>query len=225
MARPVLEVRALWVGDGPDAACRGVSLAVQPGQVVAVLGAEGAGKSQLLRCIGLDFPPASGTVLLHGVDVTGSSGDRRRELRARAIELVHPPAPPGSDDATVPSARAGVLLGAARPATVPVAGMRQRIQIARAITRGTDVLLLDEPFTDVEAHVRGRILELLGRVRDETATGVIVATRDPRVARLLADRVVLLVAGEVVADGPTDVVLDAHGDPRRQPQRGVRRSA
>ena len=182
MARPVLEVRELWVGEGPAAACRGVSLAVGPGQVVAVLGTEGAGKSQLLRCIGLDFPPTSGTVLLHGVDVTGSTGDRRRELRARAIELVHPPAPPGSDDTTVPSARAGVFLGAARPATVPVAGMRQRIQIARAITRGTDVLLLDEPFADVEAHVRRRILELLARVRIETETGVIVATRDSAVA-------------------------------------------
>ena len=139
-------------------------------------------------------------MLLHGVDVTGSTGDRRRELRARAIELVHPPAPPGSDDSTVPSARAGVFWRGASGD-----GPRGRHAPAHPDRPGhhpgTDVLLLDEPFADVEAHVRQRILELLARVRIETETGVIVATRDSAVASLLADRVVLLVAGEVVT-GP-----------------------
>ena len=144
--------------------------------------AKGPGKSQLLRCIGLDFPPASGSVLVQGVDVTGASSERRRQLRARSIELVHPPAPDGVRDLTVPGTRAGVLIQAGPRATAPVAGMRQRIQIAKALAQGADVLLLDEPLVGVEHGVRARILELLQRLRTETATAVVVATRDPEVA-------------------------------------------
>jgi putative phosphonate transport system ATP-binding protein len=208
--RPYLEVRDLWVGDPATPACRGVNLAVHGGSVVVVLGDTGAGKSRLLRCIGLDFAPLSGSILLHGVDITGMSTDRRRRLRTDAIELVHPPAASHEADPTVPAPAGGVVLGVARRATVPVAGMRQRIQIAKALTRRTDVLLLDEPFLGVEDHVAERILELIDRLRANGDTAVLVASRDPEVARLTADEVVVLHAGAVVEQGAADDVL---GDP------------
>ena len=66
--------------------------------------------------------------------------------------------------------------------------MRQRIQIAKALTHGADVLLLDEPFVGVEHGVRGRILELLERLRAEAETAVVVAARDPDVAARLPTR-------------------------------------
>ncbi len=209
MARPVLEVRDLCVGSGDAAACRDINFAVEAGRVLCVLGGEGAGKSQLLRCIGLDFPPASGSVLVQGVDVTGASSERRRQLRARSIELVHPPAPDGVRDLTVPGTRAGVLIQAGPRATAPVAGMRQRIQIAKALAQGADVLLLDEPLVGVEHGVRARILELLQRLRTETATAVVVATRDPEVAALVADEIVVLDDGEVVEWGPAEQILES----------------
>ncbi len=209
MVRPVLEVRNLCVDSGETAASRGVSFTVDAGQVLCVLGGEGAGKSQLLRCIGLDFPPASGSVLVQGVDVTGSTSERRRQLRARSIELVHPPAPAGVRDLTVPGTRAGLLIQAGPGATAPVAGMRQRIQIAKALSQGADALLLDEPLVGVEHGVRMRILELLERLRTETATAVVVASRDPEVARALADEVLVLDDGEVIETGPVARVLDS----------------
>jgi peptide/nickel transport system ATP-binding protein len=202
-----------------------VSFAVEAGQVLCVLGGEGAGKSQLLRCIGLDFAPSSGSVLLRGVEITGATSERRRQLRARSIELVHPPAPEGVRDTTVPGTRTGLLLGAGPGPTAPVAGMRQRIQIAKALAHGADVLLLDEPFVGVEHGVRERILELLQRLRTQTGTAVVVASRDPEVAGAVADDIVVLDDGEVVETGPAVTVLES---PRHHRTRALverRRSA
>jgi ABC-type glutathione transport system ATPase component len=223
--RPVLEVRDLCVVSGDTAACRDVSFAVEAGRVLCVLGGEGAGKSQLLRCIGLDFPPASGAVLVRGVDVTGATGERRRQLRARSIELVHPPAPDGVRDTTVPGSRSGLLFSSGPRRTAPVAGMRQRIQIAKALTHGADALLLDEPFVGVEHGVRGRILELLQRLRTETETAVVVASRDPEVARAVADDVLVLADGEVAETGPAQRVLESPADHRTRALVEARRSA
>lgn len=224
MPKPVLEVRELWIGEGPAAACRGVNLATHSGEVVCVLGGEGAGKSQLLRCIGLDFAPSSGKVILKGIEVSGLRSDRRRELRARSIELVHPPAPEGTPDHTVPGARNGLVMSGSRRTTVPVAGMRQRIQIAKALTHRADVLLLDEPLAGVDTPVRARVLELLERLRTVGATAVVVATRNADLARI-ADRVVVLHDGEVIESGRADRVLDDPRDPRTVQLIKERRSA
>jgi ABC-type thiamine transport system ATPase subunit len=166
-------------------------------------------------------------VLLRGVDVTGASSERRRQLRARTIELVHPPAPEGVRDTTVPGTRTGLLLaGSPAPAaTAPVAGMRQRIQIAKALTHGADVLLLDEPFVGVERGARERILELLHRLRTETETAVVVASRHPEVAADLADDILVLVDGEVIEAGPAATVLDTPQDHRTRVLVERRRSA
>jgi ABC-type glutathione transport system ATPase component len=220
--RPSLEVRDLWAGEPDAPTVRGVDLAVPAGVVMAVLGGAGAGKSRLLRCIGLDFAPLSGSILLHGVDIAGVAADRRRRLRTDAIELVHPPAPSDMADPTVPGPSGGVVLGAARRSTVPVAGMRQRIQIAKALTRRTDVLLLDEPLLGVEDQVTDRILELVDRLRANGDTAVLVASRDPAVAEAMADEVVVLDDGAIVGRGTVDEVLD---DPRTAAILGARRSA
>jgi ABC-type glutathione transport system ATPase component len=225
VARPVLEVRKLCVGSGDSAACRDISFTVDAGEVLCVLGAEGAGKSQLLRCVGLDFAPESGSVWVQGVDVTGATSERRRQLRARSIELVHPPAPAGVRDLTVPGTRSSLLIQAGPGATAPVAGMRQRIQIAKALAQGADVLLLDEPFVSVEHGVRSRILELLHRLRTETGTAIVVASRDPEVARSLADQILVLDGGEVVESGPAARILESPGDHRTRALVEARRSA
>lgn len=209
MGRIVLEVRDLWVGDGPGAAVQGVSFALGRGEVTAVLGGPGAGKSRLLRCVGLDYPPTSGAVFLRGEDVSGAAVERRRGVRHSQIELVHPPAPDGDRDLAVTRGHPSILLAAARPTTVPVAGMRQRIQIAKALSNGTDVLLLDEPLAGVEPAVQARILELLRRLRGEVGTAVVIATRDPELCRRLADDVVVLADGRQVEHGPAAAVVPA----------------
>jgi ABC-type glutathione transport system ATPase component len=225
VARPVLEVHGLCVEGGPAAAFRDVTFAVEGGRTLCILGGEGAGKSQLLRCLGLDFPPTSGSIEVQGVDVTGVTRERRRQLRARTIQLVHPPAPAGVRDLTVPGTRTGLLIQPTAGASAPAAGMRQRIQIAKALTHGADVLLLDEPLVGVEHGVRLRILELLERLRREAQTAVVVATRDPEVARALADDIVVLDDGDVIESGPATRVLDSPRHHRTRTLVQSRRSA
>ena len=207
MPRVILEVRDLWMGDGPGATLQDVSFTVGPGQVLGVLGGPGAGKSTLLRCAGLDFDPTAGVVLLRGEQVSGASAERRRRLRGGRLELVHPPAPAADDGVHAPVPCRRLLLGTGRAATVPVAGMRQRIQIAKALTNRAEVLLLDEPFARVEPAVTGRILELLDRLRREAGTAVVLATRDPELCLALADELVVLDEGSVVERGPAATVL------------------
>jgi peptide/nickel transport system ATP-binding protein len=103
--------------------------------------------------------------------------------------------------------------------------MRQRIQIAKALTRRTDVLLLDEPLLGVEDHVTDRILELVDRLRANGDTAVLVASRDPGVAEAMADEVVVLDDGAVVESGPLDDVLQDPRHPRTAAILGARRSA
>jgi ABC-type glutathione transport system ATPase component len=225
MAKTVLELRHIDVVRDGTAVLRDVSFEAASRHVVVVIGEEGAGKSTLLRCIGLDFAPTSGRVLLDGVDVTGTSGEARRQLRSRRIELVHPPAPDGVVDHTVPSERSGMLLANAAPGTVPVAGMRQRIQIAKALTAGYRLLLLDEPFVGVDSDARGRIFDLLYRLRSETEVAVVVASRSIEVAGALADTVVVLREGEVVETGSAARVLSSPAHSYTRSLLAQRRSA
>lgn len=225
MSRAILEVKDVWVGDGPGAAVQGVSFSVGPGEVIGILGAPEAGKSRLLRCIGLDYPPTRGAVFLRGEQVSGASPERRRQLRSGAIELVHPPAPAGVRDETIPVRPSGVLLAAPRTCTVPVAGMRQRIQVAKALSSPADVLLLDEPFAGVDVAVRNRINELLGRLRSEVGTAIVVASRDAEVLSAVADTVLVLDEGVLVEQGITAQIFAAPSHPRTVALVEERRSA
>jgi ABC-type multidrug transport system ATPase subunit len=222
MGTPTLEVRDLTVPGTHGIACRGVSLVARRGELVCVLGGPGAGKSQLLRGIGLDLAPVSGSVRVDGVVVSAMASDRRRQMRAGVIELVHPPAAGAPADPAGPGAHAALVLAPRRGVTVPAAGMRQRIQIARALTHRTRILLLDEPLAGVEDAVRWRILELLGRARSEAGTAVVVATRHADTVALLgADQVVVLEGGEVVGAGTPDQIL---GTPFARARAGFRRA-
>lgn len=90
MGRPVLEVCGVWVHRHDRAVCRAVSFDLAAGEVLALVGAAGAGKSALLRCLALEERPTAGTIRLHGVDIAGASGEQRRQLQRRAIRLLDP---------------------------------------------------------------------------------------------------------------------------------------
>lgn len=221
MVKPILEVRELWVGEGAGASVQAVSFTVEPGELLAVAGDAGAGKSRLLRCVGLDFPPSGGSVLLGGIDVTRASPDQRRRLRAGRIELVHPPTAddPGRAERAGRAGRAAANGG--QVLTLPVAGMRQRIQVARALANRAEVVLLDEPLAGLTDTVRDRIVELVGRLRREVGAAVVLASRDLSVCRALADRVLVLHEGAVVGaeDGAGRHVLWHEPRPRwRRPR-------
>ena len=217
---PPLEARDLYrffhAGDEETLALRGVSLSIEPGEVVAVLGPSGSGKSTLLACLaGLDEPDG-GTVRIAGERITRRSEAERAKVRARGVGVLmqagnlleHLPVlgnielaqrVAGSHDA----GRARALLAEldlekqedAHPSTLS-GGEAARAGLAVALANHPSVLLADEPTGELDRLSEAKVLELLtGLARAGGA--VCVVTHSDHVASA-ADRIVRLSDGSVV---------------------------
>lgn len=223
MLRPVttLELRDVELARGGRPVLRGVSLVAAPGRVTALLGPSGAGKSSVLRCaIRLDEPDA-GAVLVDGVDVRELDPcalRRRVGLVAQqplmlpgtvADNLTYATDGVGADAVAAALERAGLDPAfAGRDAGELSGGERARVAVARALTRGPEALLLDEPTAALDP-ARAAGIERL--VADLAADGlaILLTTHDVTLARRVAGAAVLLVAGRTVAAGPPDEVVRA----------------
>ncbi len=229
---------AVCVRCGTVWACRDVSFDLHAGEVVGIVGESGSGKSTTLACIHLDREPTRGRVRLHGHEVTGVRGAERRRLRSEALGIVYQSAQQGlelqvsaggnvaarlfgagsrSYEASRGRARelhAGMELPEDRldePVERYSGGMRQRVQLARALATAPSVLLLDEPTSGLDVSVQARILDLVRRVHRETGVAVVIVSHDLGVIRTLAERLLVMRRGRVVERGLTDQVL---GDPQ-----------
>ncbi len=193
-------------GGGPLVALDGVTFEVAPREVVAIIGPNGCGKSTLLRAIGGLLPTTIGVVALDGRRVDGpdpSVGFVFQEPRllpwrdtldnvAFPLELAGVP----TDERR---RRAGDLLRQVgldrfanyRPDQLS-GGMRQRAAIARALALGPSILLLDEPFSALDALTRERFNVELLKLWERTASTIVLVTHSIREAVFLADRVLVL---------------------------------
>jgi NitT/TauT family transport system ATP-binding protein len=200
----------------------GVDLTVPGGGIVALIGPNGSGKSTLLRVVAGLLEPARGHVLLDGVPVTGP--DPRIGLVFQEPRLL--PWRTAADNITYPLELAGwpreqrlrrlaelleltgldAAAAAARPGELS-GGQQQRTAIARSLALQPEVLLLDEPFSALDALTRERFdLELLG-LWERTAPTIVLVTHSIPEAIVVADRVVVLTPrpGRVAADIPVDL--------------------
>jgi NitT/TauT family transport system ATP-binding protein len=184
----------------------GLDLEVAAHEIVAIIGPNGSGKSTLLRIVGGLLGADAGTVEIEGRPVTGPDRaigfvfQEPRLLPWRdALANVAYPLELAGTPRTDREARAHEMLRlvglagfeATRPARMS-GGMRQRVALARALAHGPSVVLLDEPFSALDALTRERFdIELLG-LWEQTATTVAVVTHSIPEAVLLADRVVVL---------------------------------
>jgi peptide/nickel transport system ATP-binding protein len=239
---PAVRVRDLHVTLHRDGVAghvlRGVTLDVAPGEIVALVGESGSGKSTLdLAIQGLlasDADPiVTGSILVDGFEVVGASPKELRSLRRSKIGAVFQD-PSASLD---PTMRVGRQLresiydgtaphtwletvglpdpaGSARSYPHQLSGgQRQRAMIAMAMADRPTVVLADEPTTALDVTVQAQILKLFGRLRSEFGTAILFVTHDLAVAASIADRVVVLYAGQIVETGPLDEVLDRPGHP------------
>jgi NitT/TauT family transport system ATP-binding protein len=214
-------------GDGETlVALDGIDLQVARREVVAIIGPNGSGKSTLLRVVGGLLAADAGSVEVEGRPVTGPDRaigfvfqePRLLPWRDALSNVAYPLELAGAARAPR-EARAHDLLrlvgldgfASARPNRLS-GGMRQRVAIARALALGPSVLLLDEPFSALDALTRERFdIELL-RVWERTATTVLLVTHSIPEAVLLADRTIVLShrPGRIVAEVPSPL-----GRPRR----------
>lgn len=207
--------RFYHAGDDETLALRGVSLAVAPGEMVAVMGPSGSGKSTLLLCLAGLEEPDGGTVLVEGEHMTRRPEWHRAALRARSIGVLlqagnlvehltvgdnvrlqlHLAGKRSADVAALLDAVALTDRARARADQLS-GGEAARAGLAVALAAAPAVLLADEPTGDVDAMTEALILEAL-RARVKSGTAAVIATHSETIARW-ADRVVTLRDGRVV---------------------------
>ncbi|WP_411105809.1 ABC transporter ATP-binding protein [Streptomyces sp. cmx-4-9] len=219
---PVAEVRGLGVRRGRAETLRGITLAVAPGETVALMGRNGAGKSTLLAALVGTVAPAAGEVLVGGavphrtpppemVRRVGLVPQEPRDLLYAdtvAAECAAADADAGAAPGTCRDL-VGALLPGVPDDTHPrdlSEGQRLALALALVLTGRPALLLLDEPTRGLDYAAKVR---LIGILRGLAADGhaIVLATHDVELAAELAHRVVVLAGGEVVADGPTAEVV------------------
>ena len=217
--RPVL-LRAtnIAVGRGTRVIVQDVSLELRAGEIVALLGPNGAGKSTLLDALGGALPLTAGTVERTGrVAVALQSPDlaRRTVIANLTLALAWWGVPKAERPQRAVAALVAIRVGhlAQRPAGSLSGGERRRVHLARAIAVAPDVLLLDEPFAGLDAEVRAALLEdALSALRSD-ARATLVVVHDRAEAWALADRLLVLIDGRLVADGPPRELLERPPSP------------
>jgi iron(III) transport system ATP-binding protein len=221
-----VEVRGLTAGYGAEPVLDGLDLEVGSGTLAAVLGASGSGKTTLLRVLAGFLRPASGTVRFGDRLVAGSTfvpPERRRvgivpqegalfgHLNVRAN--VGFGLPRGS------RARIDEMLdmvgmrdfALARPQDLS-GGQQQRVALARALAPGPDVVLLDEPFSSLDAALRARLRAEVRELFKSVGTTAILVTHDQEEALSTADQVAVMRDGRIVQSGKPAEVYDSPAD-------------
>jgi ABC-type Fe3+/spermidine/putrescine transport system ATPase subunit len=210
---PLLAVRDLELARG-GFTLRVPDLELRAGEALAVLGPNGAGKSTLLRALADLLAPHAGTVTRAvGREVAlvfqrpvafAGTVSRNVELPLWARRL---PRAERRRRGRAALEEFGIAHLAERDAATLSGGELRRLALARAFATRPDVLLLDEPFDDLDPGGREALSFDLGRVRDETGVAVAMVTHDLRQGLLLADRVAVLLDGVLAQEGRRDDVL------------------
>jgi sulfate transport system ATP-binding protein len=221
----MIEARRIVKRFGEFTALNDVTVDVPTGSLTALLGPSGSGKSTLLRVIAGLEQPDSGSVVLDGEEVTGLPPQSRgvgfvfQHYAAFRHMTVWDNVAFGLKIRRRPRAevkkRVGELLelvqlsGLAKryPAQLS-GGQRQRMGLARALAVDPKVLLLDEPFGALDARVRKELRLWLRRLHDETHTTTVIVTHDQEEAMEVADRVVVMNAGDIEQTAPPRELYD-----------------
>ncbi len=222
---PLIETRDLWktyvMGDEEIHALRGVSISIERGEYVAIMGPSGSGKSTLMNLIGCLDTPSKGTYLLNGKMVSEMNDNELARIRNEEIGFVFQtfnllPRASALHNVELPLVYAGMSKSArieqAKAAIEKVelthrmnhkpnelsGGQRQRVAIARALVNNPSILLADEPTGNLDSKTGVEIMALFARLHQAGNT-IIVVTHEPDIAAY-AHRVIAIRDGEVAKD-------------------------
>ncbi len=233
MTQPAIELIGIEKRYGAQAALAGVSLDVPACQFVALVGASGSGKTTLLKTINGLIAPDAGQVRVGGEDAGAAPP---HQLRRRigyvfqevglfphlsiAENIVITPKLLGWERARM-TARVEELLDlvalprevATRAPSELSGGQRQRVGVARALAAEPKIMLMDEPFGALDPLTRDALGTDYRALHDKLGLTSVMVTHDMTEAVLLADRIVVLEAGSIVADGPPGALLASTENP------------
>src|SRR5688572_16375708 len=219
---PFLELKGVSKGFGPSGhrteVLRDINLKMERGQFVAIVGYSGAGKTTLISMIAGLIRPDIGTVTLNDLEVDAPGPDRGivfqnysllpwlsvYENIYLAVDQVFPNWAPAKKQQHVEKYIAMVNLTPARekkPSELS-GGMRQRVSVARALAIDPQILLLDEPFSALDALTRATLQDEVARIWQQDRKTVVLITNDVDEGILLADRIIPLTAGPNATLGP-----------------------
>lgn len=243
MSHPLLAVNNLTHLYAPGKGFSDVSFELWPGEVLGIVGESGSGKTTLLKAISARLAPQQGEVLYQQRSLYAmSEADRRRLLRTEwGVVHQHPmdglrrQVPAGGNigerlmatgsrhygniRATAGQWLQEVEIPPSRIDDLPTTfsgGMQQRLQIARNLVTQPRLMFMDEPTGGLDVSVQARLLDLLRGLVVELNLAVVIVTHDLGVARLLANRLLVMKQGQVVESGLTDRVLDDPHHPYTQ---------
>ncbi|WP_173317659.1 ABC transporter ATP-binding protein [Streptomyces fulvorobeus] len=231
-AEHTLRARDLRLGYGDREIVADLSVDIPPGRVTVIVGPNACGKSTLLRAMARLLPPSAGAVLLDGRSI--QEMPTREVAAVLGILPQSPSAPEGitvsdlvgrgryphqgwfrrwstEDDEAVARAllSTDVLELADRPVDELSGGQRQRVWIAMALAQRTDILLLDEPTTFLDASHQLDVLDLLTDLNRERGVTMVAVLHDLNLACRYADHLIAMRDGRIVAEGsPSDIVTE-----------------
>lgn len=227
-------------------ACADVSFEIGPGEVLGIVGESGSGKSTVAGCLALEVEPTSGRASLSSFgdeDIFLASAVERRRLRNLDLGIVYQTPQQGLNLAVTAGGNVAERLLAAEwrhvgqmreraqdllaRSEIPTTrmdeapryfsgGMRQRVQLAKALANRPALLLLDEPTNGLDVSVQARILDMIREIQRETDVAMIVISHDLAVIRMLAERTLVMRHGRIVESGLTDQVLEDPQHPYTQ---------
>jgi len=224
----LVEAREVAKSFGQTAALRGASVAVSPGEILAIMGPSGSGKSTLLHCLAGIFTPDRGEIWFDGRRLDTLGEDERTRLRRTAFGFVFQfgqlvPELTAADNVALPLLlnrtrrrpayktaetwleRLGIGDKGANRTGELSGGEAQRVAVARALALAPQVIFADEPTGSLDSLTGEKVMDLLTALAREAGTTVVLVTHDARVAAY-ADRVVM------VRDGLVSVDLGAVGE-------------
>jgi polar amino acid transport system ATP-binding protein len=227
-----ISIRNLKKSFGSNEVLKDISLDVDPGEVVCVIGPSGSGKSTLLRCVNLLEEPTSGQIFVGRDEMTDPDVDIDRVRRRigmvfqsfnlfphlsvmRNLTLAQQRVKKRGRNEAVAIARKNLekvgLAGKedAYPAHLS-GGQQQRVAIARALSMDPDMMLFDEPTSALDPELVGDVLDVMRKLADEGMT-MMVVTHEMGFAREVGDRLVFMDDGVIVEEGdPREVLANPH---------------
>ncbi|QCX79168.1 Daunorubicin/doxorubicin resistance ATP-binding protein DrrA [Streptomyces sp. YIM 121038] len=220
--------RTFAAKSGPVEAVRGIDLTVEPGEILGFLGPNGAGKTTTLRMLTTLLPPTGGAATVAGHDllrdpagvrarigyVAQSGGvDPQETVRDELVlqgRLYHLPKPEAAARAAELAADLGLTELLGRRTAALSGGQRRRLDLALGLVHRPAVLFLDEPTTGLDPASRADLWKLVRRLRAEHGTTVFLTTHYLDEADALADRIVVVDRGVVVAEGTPAALKERH---------------